>query len=170
MALEQLWADWRQEYVTAATAAERHGDDGRCVFCHLAASGPPSAENGVVWRGERAMALLNLYPYTSGHLLVVPVRHLSALSELDAEESAELWNATRSATAALDAAYSPDGINVGANLGRAAGAGIPAHLHLHVLPRWSGDTNFMTTIAGTRVLPESMASAWAKLHPAWPSG
>ncbi|MGH9087476.1 MAG: HIT family protein [Acidimicrobiales bacterium] len=168
MPLEQLWAGWRQHYVSAATAAERAGDDGGCVFCRILASGAPSEENGIVWRGERAFAVLNAYPYASGHLLVMPVRHLADLDELTPGESADLWATTTAAVAAVTAAYGPDGINVGANLGRAAGAGIPRHLHVHVVPRWSGDTNFMTSIAGVRVMPESLPEAWRKLCTAWP--
>jgi len=111
---------------------------------------------------------MNAYPYASGHLLVMPARHIGELEALTAEESAELWHATRCAAAAIDAAYDPDGINMGANLGRAAGAGIPAHLHLHVVPRWSGDTNFMTSVAGVRVMPEPLPSGWRRLTDAWP--
>jgi len=171
MPLEHLWAGWRGAYVRAATEAERDDaspDEAGCVFCRLAASGEPAAENGVVWRGESTFAVLNAYPYASGHLLVVPLRHLETLEELDAAESADLWSTVLAAGRAITAAYSPDGMNIGANLGRAAGAGIPRHLHLHVVPRWSGDTNFMTSVAGTRVLPESLADAWAKVHASWP--
>jgi diadenosine tetraphosphate (Ap4A) HIT family hydrolase len=168
--LEQLWAGWRHEYVAAAGAAERAGDDGACVFCRIAASGPPSAENGVVWRDDLTFAVLNAYPYASGHLLVTPVRHVTSLTDLTASESSGLWSATTAATVALGAAYDPDGLNVGANLGRAAGAGIPRHVHLHVLPRWSGDTNFMTTVAGVRVIPESLPVTWQVIHDAWPAG
>ena len=170
MPLEQLWAGWRGEYVRFATEAERSGTDDGCVFCAIAASGAPSPENGMVWRGELSFAVLNAYPYASGHLLVLPLRHLSELDELTPEESAELWAATRAAARAITRAYTPDGINMGANLGRAAGAGIPRHLHLHVLPRWSGDTNFMTSVASVRVIPESLAGAWEKLRPAWDAG
>jgi diadenosine tetraphosphate (Ap4A) HIT family hydrolase len=174
--LEHLWAGWRSAYVGAATEAERmagapgsheHVEDG-CVFCRLAASGEPSKENGVVWRGQRTFAVLNAYPYASGHLLVLTLRHVSDLDDLDADESAELWATTQAAVRAITAAYSPDGLNMGANLGRAAGAGIPRHLHLHVLPRWSGDTNFMTSVAGVRVMPESLPDSWERLHSAWP--
>ncbi|HUY23617.1 MAG TPA: HIT domain-containing protein [Acidimicrobiales bacterium] len=168
--LEQLWAGWRHGYVSSATEAERRGDDGACVFCRIAASGPPSAENFVVWRGALSYAVMNAYPYASGHLLVMPVRHVGQLDELTSAESADLWDATRKAASAITAAYDPDGINMGANLGRAAGAGIPAHLHLHVLPRWSGDTNFMTSVAGVRVMPESLATGWERLHDRWPAG
>jgi ATP adenylyltransferase len=101
-------------------------------------------------------------------VLILPLRHIGKLDELTAEESAELWQTTRAAIDALSGAYDPDGVNMGANLGRAAGAGIPGHLHLHVLPRWSGDTNFMTSVAGVRVMPESLAVGWERLHAAWP--
>jgi ATP adenylyltransferase len=168
--LEQLWAGWRHEYVASATAAERSGEDGGCVFCRIAASGPPSADNLVVWRGDLVYAVMNAYPYASGHLLVMPVRHLGELGELTNAESAELWEASRAGAAAITGAYDPDGINMGANLGRAAGAGIPQHLHLHVLPRWSGDTNFMTSVAGVRVMPEPLSVGWQRLHEAWPAG
>ena len=170
--LEQLWAGWRQQYVVAATAAERDGQDegpgDGCVFCRLAASGPPSEDNLVVWRGATTFAVMNAYPYASGHLLVLPQRHVGGLDELGADESADLWSATRDAVDAIARAYEPDGTNLGANLGRAAGAGIPRHLHLHVLPRWSGDTNFMTSVAGVRVMPESLTVGWGRLRAAWP--
>jgi diadenosine tetraphosphate (Ap4A) HIT family hydrolase len=168
VSLEHLWAAWRRDYVVQATAADRVGP-ADCVFCSIAQSGAPSAENGVVWRDELSFAVLNAYPYASGHLLVLPLRHLDTLDQLTAAESAGLWEATRRAVAAMTAAYDPDGINMGANLGRAAGAGIPAHLHLHVLPRWSGDTNFMTSVAGVRVMPESLPESWRRLREAWAS-
>lgn len=167
MALEQLWAGWRQEYVSGATEDERSGAGGGCVFCRIAASGGAAEHNGVVWRGDLSFAVLNAYPYASGHLLIVPVRHLGELDQLSEEESAALWATTRCAVEAVQAAYDPDGVNVGSNLGRAAGAGIPGHLHLHVVPRWSGDTNFMTSVAGLRVIPESLPRAWQRLHAVW---
>jgi ATP adenylyltransferase len=167
--LEQLWAGWRRDYVASATVAQRHkSDDDECVFCRIAASGPPSADNLVVRRGELSLAVLNLYPYASGHLLVAPVRHVGDLDALSPEESADLWEATRRAVAAITGAYDPDGVNLGANLGHAAGAGIPEHLHVHVLPRWSGDTNFMTSVAGVRVMPEALTAGWERLRQAWP--
>ena len=166
--LEQLWAGWRHEYVVSMTEAERARSDEGCVFCDIAGSGPPSADNGIVHRGERCYAVLNAYPYASGHLLVLPIRHVEELGDLTDPESDELWATTRAALSALGAAYAPEGINLGANLGRAAGAGIPRHLHLHAVPRWSGDTNFMTSVAGVRVLPESLTVAWEKLYRAWP--
>ena len=171
MSLEHLWAGWRHDYIVEATERERTGTmesgAGGCVFCRLAASGPPSLDNLVVWRGEWSFAVLNAYPYGSGHLLVLPLRHVGALGALTDPESMEVWAATQAAVAAIEKAYEPDGLNMGANLGRAAGAGIPDHVHLHVLPRWSGDTNFMTSVAGTRVMPETLQLAWKKLTEAW---
>ena len=173
MNLENLWAGWRSEYIAEATARERSGSEGdderRCVFCRLAASGPPSEENLVVWRGDVTFAVMNAYPYATGHLLVMPLRHVADLADLTAEESTELWSALRQSLAAIEAAYDPDGLNMGANLGRAAGAGLPAHVHLHALPRWSGDTNFMTSVAGTRVMPETLQLSWKRLSDAWPA-
>ncbi len=171
MKLEHLWAGWRNDYIVEATAHERSGrqhDEASCVFCRLAASGPPSEDNLVVWRGELTFVVLNAYPYASGHVLVLPLRHVGPLSGLTAGESAELWSATQRAAGAIEAAYEPDGLNMGANLGRAAGAGLPAHVHLHVLPRWSGDTNFMTSVAETRVMPETLLLSWKRLTDAWP--
>jgi ATP adenylyltransferase len=174
MTLEHLWAGWRREYVEGVSKSAKPGRSGdrdaeetECVFCRLLASGNPSPENGIVWRDGISCALLNAYPYATGHMLVMPERHLSALEELTPSESTSLWEATRTAISVLTDAYDPDGANLGANLGRAAGAGIPGHLHLHALPRWSGDTNFMTSVAGVRVMPESLEETWAKLHGAW---
>jgi len=113
--------------------------------------------------------VLNAYPYTSGHLMVLPNRHVGDLEALEPGEAAELWDGVRRAVVAIKAAYRPGGINVGANLGRPAGAGIPGHLHFHALPRWDGDTNFMTTVAEVRVLPEPLDETWAKLREAWPA-
>ena len=163
MPADRLWAGWRTEYVSAA-------DDGDgCVFCRILASGEPDRDTYVVWRGERCVAILNAYPYTSGHLMVLPTRHVGELEDLDDEESAELWAGVRDAVAALKAAYRPGGVNVGLNLGRAAGAGVPGHLHAHCLPRWSGDTNFMTSVAEARVLPEALGVSWERLAGAWPA-
>ncbi len=169
MTFENLWAGWRSQYVTSATVAERAGDPGGCVFCRIADQGEPSPENGIVWRDDLTFAVLNAYPYATGHLLVMPLRHLSEIGELTPAESAALWQATTDGVAALSAAYQPDGINMGANLGRAAGAGIPGHLHLHALPRWGGDTNFMTSVAGVRVMPESLPESWRRINEAWPT-
>ncbi|MDQ6838360.1 MAG: HIT domain-containing protein [Actinomycetota bacterium] len=180
--LDRLWAGWRHAYITSAsdeggpgassTGTDPGGPDGaqRCVFCRILASEAPDAETHVVWRhpdGE-VVALLNAYPYASGHLMVMPARHVADLDALGPAESATLWQGVIDATRALQAAYGPDGLNVGANLGHAAGAGVPGHLHIHVLPRWVGDTNFMTSVANTRVLPEALSVSDEKLRGAWP--
>jgi ATP adenylyltransferase len=164
--LEQLWAGWRSEYVASVSSAEPHAET--CVFCRIAADGEPDEANGIVWRDELTFAVLNAYPYASGHLLVMPIRHVGELADLTDAESSGLWGATLKALTAVSEAYEPDGMNMGANLGRAAGAGIPRHVHLHVLPRWAGDTNFMTSVAGVRVMPESLSETWCRLHEAWP--
>jgi ATP adenylyltransferase len=164
--LERLWAGWRGEYV-GSTGGGDDSDSG-CVFCRIFASGEPDSATFVVWRGARCAALLNAFPYTSGHLLVMPTRHVGELDDLDDEESTELWAGARQAVTALRAAYSPEGVNLGANLGQAAGAGVPGHLHLHALPRWNGDTNFMTSVAEARVIPEALPATWEKLRAAWP--
>jgi ATP adenylyltransferase len=171
--LGRLWAGWRTEYVSSAgsPASAAAGGDA-CVFCRILGSGLRDEETKVVWRGERVVALLNAYPYTSGHLMVLPTRHVGELEELDevGGEAVELWSTVTTAVRALKAAYAPEGINLGANLGRAAGAGVPGHFHVHVLPRWNGDTNFMTSVAEVRVMPESLDATWAKLVAAWPTG
>jgi diadenosine tetraphosphate (Ap4A) HIT family hydrolase len=114
-------------------------------------------------------AILNAYPYGTGHLLVMPVRHNGRLDNLPAEVSTALWQAINDASRAVEKAYRPDGMNIGFNLGKSAGAGIPEHLHAHVLPRWSADTNFITSVANTKVLPEALDITWKKLNDAWPS-
>ncbi|MGO8872592.1 MAG: HIT family protein [Acidimicrobiales bacterium] len=173
MSLDHLWAGWRGEYLASAGSSQPDrppGDDGpgHCVFCRIAASGPPSPENGVLWVGSVTYAVLNAFPYASGHLMVLPLRHVGALGELTDAEGTELWSALRRSVGALESAYGPEGINLGANLGQAAGAGLPRHLHLHAVPRWFGDTNFMTAVAGARVLPEALEVTWGRVRAAWP--
>jgi ATP adenylyltransferase len=172
MSLERLWAAWRSEYVQAhgAGTADAVSTVGGSVFSRILASGLPDEELGIVHRGALAFAILNRFPYGSGHLLVMPFREVAELAALHDDEHAELWSTVRDAVAAVTAAYAPHGVNLGANLGEAAGAGVPGHLHIHVLPRWHADSNFMTSIAETRVLPEALASSWAKLTAAWPAG
>ena len=164
MSLERIWAGWRSAYVTGVEPGA-----GESVFSRLLASGHSDEELQVVWRGERVFAILNRYPYTSGHLLVMPYREVASLEDLSSAEGAELWAAVTDAVRALKAAYRPDGVNVGVNLGEAAGAGVPGHLHVHVLPRWSADSNFMTSVADARVLPEALPDTWVKLRAAWPA-
>jgi ATP adenylyltransferase len=142
------------------------GDDA-CVFCRILASGQPDETTYVLWRGERAFAILNAYPYTSGHLMVMPTRHIGELEVLDEDEAQEVFSGVRRAVAAVKAAFRPEGMNVGVNLGAAGGAGIPGHLHVHVVPRWAGDTNFMTSVAEARVLPEPLGETWQRLRAAW---
>jgi ATP adenylyltransferase len=167
--LDRLWAGWRGEYL-AEVADAQQADDDACVFCRILGSGEPDDATYVVWRGERCAAVLNAYPYASGHLMVLPTRHVGELEDLRPEEGAEVWSATVAAVRALKAAYRPDGVNLGVNLGRAAGAGVPGHAHVHALPRWSGDSNFMTSVAEARVLPEALPTTWARLRAAWPDG
>jgi ATP adenylyltransferase len=171
--LDRLWAGWRSEFITGsveAAAGDRPGD--ACVFCDILASGLPDEQTHIVWRhpSGRVVAMLNAYPYTSGHVMTMPTRHVADLEELSADESADLWATMAASVRALKRAYKPDGINVGANLGRAAGAGIPGHFHLHVLGRWAGDTNFMTAVADARVLPEPLSDSAAKLRAGWSAG
>ncbi len=166
MGLERFAASWRESYVADASARERRGGNDACVFCALSEM-EPSSESGVLAFSATSFVCLNAFPYGSGHLLVLPRRHLSELSALSEAESADLFAMVRHASGALERAYGPDGMNVGLNLGRAAGAGLPTHLHAHVLPRWNGDTNFMSTIGETRVLPESLDATWAKVSANW---
>ncbi len=137
------------------------------MFCAILASGEPDEVRHVLWTGRYTAALLNAYPYCPGHVMVLPIRHVRDLDEMRPEESAEMSAAVREAVAAVRTAYRPEGMNIGLNLGRAAGAGIPAHLHVHIVPRWIGDTNFMTAVANVRVLPEALGDSWAKLRAAW---
>lgn len=165
--MDRLWAGWRSAYIEEV-AADAPADGRRSVFSAILDSGLPDDETHVVWRGERTFAILNRYPYVSGHLLVMPYREVARLEDLEADEHTELWSAVTDSVRAIKAAYRPDGINLGMNLGKAAGAGVPSHLHVHVMPRWSADSNFMTSVAETRVLPEPLDDTWRKLHDAWP--
>ncbi len=167
MSLEQLWAAWRSDYVAAVDSGTDLDAVGGCVFCALIEGSAPGAASQVVHQDANSVVVLNAYPYTSGHVLVLPRRHVGDLADLDEGEAVALWAAARAAVGAITSAYRPDGINLGANLGKAAGAGLPDHLHLHVLPRWRGDTNFMTTVAGARVLPEALETTGEKLRAAW---
>ncbi|HSS08367.1 MAG TPA: HIT domain-containing protein, partial [Acidimicrobiales bacterium] len=163
MTLERLWAGWRADFVSGAAS---DGPTADCVFCALLASSQPDTETHILWRdpGGLAFAVLNAYPYTSGHLMVMPTRHVGELEALTSGESTAVWSGLAAAVTAIKRAYRPDGLNLGVNLGRAAGAGIPGHFHVHVLPRWNGDTNFMTSVADTRVIPESLPDTDAKLR------
>lgn len=164
MGLERLWADWRSAYV-GSVDAER--EEVGCVLCNLVAAADDT-EALVLERGPETITVMNLYPYGSGHLMVAPRRHAAAFDDLSDDENVAVARAQVRALRAIRTAYAPDGVNVGANLGRAAGAGVPGHLHVHLLPRWTGDTNFMTSIAEARVLPESLRTGYEKLKAVWP--
>ena len=157
--MKRLWAPWRWEYVSGAAGSEGP----TCVFC--TAIDPEAHSEHVLYRGARAFVILNKYPYNNGHLMVVPVRHVARMADSTPEELAELIALTRLAEMALTEAYGAHGINVGMNLGRTAGAGIVDHLHVHVVPRWDGDTNFMSVVGETRVVPEAPAASVARLRP-----
>ena len=158
--MERLWSPWRLAYVTGTGATEG------CIFCRAGdAAGEARPDDLVLIRSRLAYVILNLYPYNNGHLMVVPNRHLASLSVATREELSELMRLTRHAEIALSEAYVPQGINVGINLGRPAGAGIVDHLHIHLVPRWNGDTNFMSVVGNVRVLPEELGQTAARLRP-----
>jgi len=154
--MERLWAPWRMEYI------QEHLQDA-CIFCAKPAQGRDE-ENHILYRGEHAYLMLNLYPYNNGHLMIAPYRHLADLLELRPEESAAILYCTRIAVEALRHALHPDGFNIGLNLGRVAGAGISDHLHAHIVPRWSGDCNFMPVLANTKVIPELLDRTFGRLR------
>jgi ATP adenylyltransferase len=158
---KQLWAPWRLEYVKGAD--EQEG----CFFCRAATGDDP--DGLVVRRGRAALALLNKFPYASGHLLIAPMRHVGEFGELTDEEALEVHRLADSAIGALAETYAPQGYNVGWNLGRIAGAGLVEHVHLHVVPRWAGDTNFMPVLADVKVLPEHLSESRRRLAEAWPA-
>jgi diadenosine tetraphosphate (Ap4A) HIT family hydrolase len=177
--LDRLWAGWRTAYMDQVTAEDRerraasgaveHGSVFARILRAVDAGDLTDETAYIVHRGEQAFAILNAYPYGTGHLLVMPYREVGELEALTAEESADVWRLVNGAIVAIKAAYRPEGVNVGFNLGRAAGAGVPSHVHGHVLPRWDADSNFMTTVAEARVLPEPLSVTWAKLRAAWPA-
>lgn len=165
--MDRLWSPWRLDYVT------RGEQTSGCILCLPTeasakagtASRPPEADSLVVFEGSACYVLLNLYPYNNGHLMVVPYRHVATLAALTGEEMSEIGRLTQRCEAALTEAYHPHGFNVGINLGKPAGAGVLDHVHVHVVPRWSGDTNFMTVIGDMRVLPENLSASAARLRP-----
>jgi len=182
--MDQLWTPWRYRYVTNAETANRPGvppslgdwpGDLGCVFCNLLGSvehaiaggmAPDVAESaaGLVLRGTNCFICLNAYPYTSGHVMVIPHVHEASLAALQTETAHELMDLAQKTERVLRRLYKPHGLNFGMNLGEAAGAGVAGHLHLHALPRWVGDTNFMTTVAETRVLPEGLDITWQRMR------
>lgn len=171
--LERLWNGWRSSYVSSlgAEAGGSLGAGGEVeqgsVFTRILRSGLPDEDTNIVHRGPTCFAILNAFPYGTGHLLVLPYREIAGLDDLDEAEAVELWATVTAAVRAVTRAYAPDGVNVGINLGRAAGGSVSEHLHVHVVPRWIGDGNFMTAIANTRTLPEPLVDTAAKLRAAW---
>ena len=159
--LDILWAGWRSQYVQGLGQEEAEEAEG-CIFCRL--PGQDDEEGLIIRRGDHAFAVLNRYPYASGHLMVGPYRHVAGPGDLDDDERSEMWSLLALGEEASRRAFSPDGFNIGANLGRVAGAGVPGHLHLHLVPRWAGDTNFMSVVGGTRVIPEDLADTWTRLR------
>jgi len=155
--MDYLWTPWRSTYMKQTRVSSG------CIFCD-AVSGTDDRESLVVHRGQHCFVILNRYPYTSGHLMVAPYVHVSRLSHLDEPAAGEMMRLTRFAEKGLGEAYSPDGINLGMNMGEAAGAGIEQHIHMHVLPRWKGDANFMTSVGQTRIIPEVLPDTWTKLR------
>jgi ATP adenylyltransferase len=156
--MDHLWTPWRFEYIRNAD------QDSTCVFCRVIAEAR-DAENFVLYRGRGSFAILNLFPYTSGHLLIVANRHIASMSEATPEELHEMIDLARFCEDVLRRQYHPDGFNMGFNLGRSAGAGVEHHLHMHVLPRWRGDSNFVSVVGETRVLPEELPTTFQRLLP-----
>jgi ATP adenylyltransferase len=155
--MDYLWTPWRYRYI--ADAAK----DKSCIFCDAVAAND-DAKTQIVFRGKLSFVILNRFPYTTGHVMVVPYAHVADLAAADPEMLAETMRISQRVQKALEKTYHPDGFNLGMNLGRAAGAGVAGHLHLHVLPRWSGDANFMTVVCETRVEPEVLATTYEKLR------
>ena len=168
-ALEHLWSGWRSRYIIDGEG--RRPDDGTpgSVFTRLLTSGLPDGDTNIVHRGQRTFAVMNAYPYSVGHLLVLPYEEIADLEDLDPETTTDLWATVSDAVRAVRQAVRPLGVNVGINLGRAAGGSVPEHLHVHVVPRWPGDSNFMATVAGATTLPEALPVTAQKIRAAWPS-
>jgi ATP adenylyltransferase len=158
VANQRIWAPWRMPYVKDASK----DTDEQCIFC--AGAPKDDEENLIVHRGERCFVILNKFPYTNGHLMVAPYEHLSTLPEVDAETIAELMDLAQKGMVGLEERYSPHGYNVGFNQGRVAGAGFEHHIHMHVVPRWGGDTNYMPVLADTRVMPQSLEQSYEALR------
>jgi ATP adenylyltransferase len=158
--MDQLWTPWRMKYL------ENEAHPQECPFC-LVLKGTNRDDSHLVYRGKKTFVIINRYPYTTGHLLILPISHQEKLSDLDQATRAELMEMINHAMDVLQEVYQPNGFNVGLNMGSAAGAGIPKHLHWHVVPRWSGDTNYMTVAGGVRVLPELLEDTLQKVQSAW---
>jgi ATP adenylyltransferase len=162
VASERIWAPWRLAYVKDASKDVEEG----CIFCAKPAEEDDEA-NLIVHRGERCFVILNLFPYTNGHLMITPYEHSSSIADLDRDTMAEMMALSQQAIGILDDAYAPHGYNLGFNQGRVAGAGVEHHIHMHVVPRWGGDTNFMPVLADTRVMPQTLEQSYAALKGAF---
>jgi ATP adenylyltransferase len=160
--LDRLWSPWRYEYLASSGASD--ASSGGCVFCSIRDDPDRDEANFVVHRAAHSFVVLNIYPYISGHLLIVPYEHVGELDAASKSATDEMMDLTKRCQTALRAVYQPQGFNIGMNLGRSAGAGIVDHIHIHILPRWTGDTNFMSAIGDTRVIPEDLATTWQKLR------
>lgn len=158
--MDVLWSPWRYAYITGGPA-ERRG----CVFCDILNDSAPDEDRFILKRAEFNFVILNIYPYTSGHLMIVPYEHVGSLSVLAQQAAQEMTSLLQQAENAITKVYNPDGINLGMNLGKAAGAGVDGHVHMHALPRWIGDANFMTAIGQTRTIPETLPATYEKLKP-----
>jgi ATP adenylyltransferase len=189
--MERLWTPWRYEYVSRAEDSSRPGvpealsawpgfggGDNGCVFCNMIAAADHAIAGGMapdeadraahlLVRGRSCFLCLNAFPYSTGHILIVPYAHVDSLAALPGEDAAEMMALAQRVESVLRSVYRPGGMNFGLNLGEAGGAGIAGHIHMHALPRWIGDTNFMTVTADTRVLPEALDTTWAKIRSAW---
>lgn len=157
--MERLWSPWRSKYIASGADSQ----SAECVFCRIAANPAQDETNFVLHRAEHSFVVLNLFPYITGHLMIVPYLHTNELDAVAKEITDEMMDLTKRAQTALREVYSPSGFNMGMNLGSAAGAGIADHIHIHFLPRWSGDTNFMTTVGESRVIPEALEVTYKKL-------
>jgi len=155
-----IWAPWRMEYIDSLHGAS----DGGCFFCRNRDQPSNDAENLVLWRGRRSMVVLNRFPYTGGHSMVAPYDHLADLSDLDDQTMLEMLRLLRDTQRILAGALHAEGFNIGVNIGRCAGAGLPGHLHMHIVPRWSGDTNFMPVFSGVRMIPQTLGDLYATLR------
>jgi ATP adenylyltransferase len=157
--MEKLWSPWRSQYIGTFKESEKKEEES-CFFCEAIKSGIESIETLIVHKGKSCIVIMNKFPYNSGHLLIAPIKHTGSLVELSTDELNEIMSLQVTSASILQTLYKPHGFNIGANIGRAAGAGVPGHLHYHILPRWNGDTNFMPIIAETKVLSQSLDEAF----------
>jgi ATP adenylyltransferase len=160
--MDRLWSPWRYDYINSGSGVEKSKPQG-CVFCSMLEADSTDESKFILTRASHNFIVLNIYPYISGHLMIVPYAHLSEIAAAPKETTDEMMDLTKRAQGVLGEVYRPDGFNLGMNLGRAAGAGVADHFHMHLLPRWTGDTNFMTTVSETRVHPEDLATTYQKL-------